>query len=81
MARQADAVRAALGDEFASVGVSAAICFVAADWSLFARPFELDGVQVLWPSALGKLIRAEGRLDGETIGKIERRIAVALPAA
>jgi hypothetical protein len=49
MAKQVEAVRAALGDEFASVQICKAICFVAADWSLFARPIEMDRVQVLWP--------------------------------
>lgn len=58
-----------------------AICFVAADWSLFARPIEMDRVQVLWPRALGKLIRAEGGLGRETIVQIERKLAVALRAA
>jgi len=81
MAKQVEAVRAALGDEFASVQICKAICFVAADWSLFARPIEMDHVQVLWPRALGKLIRAEGELGRETIVQIERKLAVALRAA
>jgi hypothetical protein len=38
-------------------------------------------VQVLWPRALAKLIRCEGTLDGETIARIERKLALALPAA
>jgi len=33
------------------VQICKAICFVAADWSLFARPIEMDRVQVLWPCA------------------------------
>jgi hypothetical protein len=81
MTRQVEAVQAALGDEFAGVQISKAICFVAADWSLFARPIELEGVQVLWPRALAKLIRCEGTLDAETIARIERKLALALPAA
>jgi hypothetical protein len=81
MAKQLAAVRAALGDEFASVQICKAICFVAADWSLFARPLEMDRVHVLWPRALGKLIHSEGALGREAIVEIERRLAVALPAA
>jgi hypothetical protein len=81
MTKQVHTVRAALGDEFASVQICRAICFVAADWSLFASPIELDRVQVLWPRALAKLIRTEGALGAETIAQIERKLAVALPAA
>jgi hypothetical protein len=81
MAKQVAAVRAALGDEFATVQICKAICFVAADWSLFARPIEMDGVQVLCPRALGKLIRSEGALGRDAIVQIERRLAAALPAA
>lgn len=81
MAKQVDAVRAVLGDEFASVKICKAICFVAADWSLFARPIEMDQVHVLWPRALGKLMRTEGALARETLVQIERKIALALPAA
>jgi Nuclease-related domain len=51
MAKQVAAVRAALGDEFGGVQICKAICFVAADWSLFARPIEMEGVRVLWPRA------------------------------
>jgi hypothetical protein len=41
----------------------------------------MDGVHVLWPRALGKLIRTEGPLSREEIARIERKLAVALPAA
>lgn len=81
MTKQAQAVRAALGDEDASVKVCKTICFVDADWSMFARPIEMDGVRVLWPRALGKLLRTEGPLSHEEIARIERKLAVALPAA
>src|SRR5581483_8237399 len=42
MTKQVDAVRKARGDEFANVQICKAICFVEADWPLFARPIELD---------------------------------------
>jgi hypothetical protein len=51
------------------------------DWSLIARPIELDGVHVLWPRALGKLRRTKGSHSREEIVRIERKLAVALPAA
>ena len=80
MTKQAQAVRAAL-DEDASLQICKTICFVDADWSLFARPIEMEGVHVLWPRALGKLIRTEGSLSRDEIARIERKLALALPAA
>src|SRR6266545_60432 len=51
MGKQVDAIRTALGqpvmEEF-QVEVRAALCFVDAEWSLFARPFQLGGVWVGW---------------------------------
>jgi hypothetical protein len=81
MTKQAQAVRAALDDEDASLQICKTICFVDADWSLFARPIEMEGVHVLWPRALGKLIRTEGSLSHDEIARIERKLAQALPAA
>jgi Nuclease-related domain len=81
MTKQAQAVRAALDGEDASVQICKTICFVDADWSQVARPIELEGVHVLWPHALGKLIRTEGSPSREEIARIERKLALALPAA
>jgi len=80
MTKQVDAVRKARGDEFANVQICKAICFVEADWPLFARPIELDRVHVCWPGALGKLLRTEGTLSQGEIAQIERRLALAVPA-
>jgi hypothetical protein len=79
--KQVDAVRAALQPEFADVSVCKALCFVDADWSLFANPIELGGAHVLWPRALGKLVRTEGSLSEEQITAIERQLARMLPGA
>jgi hypothetical protein len=76
-----DAVRAALGQEFQDVRVCKTLCFVNADWSLFARPIELGGAHVVWPTALGKLLRSEGILDPNAISRVERVLALGLPAA
>lgn len=82
MTKQTRAVRTALGDEDASVKICKTICFVNADWSLFARPIEMDGVHVLWPRALGKLLHTEGgSLSRDEIARVERKLALALPAA
>ena len=38
------------------------LCFVDAEWSLFAKPFALDGVWVGWPKALGERLLSDGLL-------------------
>jgi hypothetical protein len=81
MTKQAQAVRAARDSDDASLRICKTICFVEADWSLFARPIEMDGVHVLWPRALGKLIRTEGSLSRDEIARIERKLALPVPAA
>lgn len=81
MAKQANAVRAALAPDLAQVLLTQAICFVAADWSLLAQPLRFGEVHVLWPRALAKLLRAKGPGGREEIAEIERRLALALPAA
>lgn len=78
---QVDAVRAARAEQFADVRICKTLCFVDADWSLLARPIELGGAHIVWPRALGKLIRCEGTLDREAISRIERTLALALPPA
>ncbi len=47
--KQAEAVRVALGVPPEEVPIVQTICFVAADWSLWATPIQFDAVQVLWP--------------------------------
>jgi Nuclease-related domain len=84
MAKQVDAIRTALGEavirEF-SVNVRPGLCFVAAEWSLFARPFDLAGVWIGWPKALSATLRAEGELAPEHLTSLARRVANALPPA
>ncbi len=67
------------GARDASLQICKTICFVDADWSLFARPIEMEGVHVLWPRALCKLIRTEGSLTRDEIARIEHKLALALP--
>lgn len=79
--KQVEAVRTALQPEFADVSICKTLCFVDADWSLFASPIELGGAHVLWPRALGKLIRTKGSLSREQITAIEQQLARTLPKA
>jgi hypothetical protein len=84
MAKQVEAIKTAIGEpvmqEF-DVTVKAALCFVDAEWSLFAKPFALDGVWIGWAKALGAHLQAEGALAPEHVRLLARRVAEALPPA
>ena len=54
------------------------VCIIA-EWPLLAQAFELDGVQVLWPRRLAKLIAKPGPLTN--IDPIVDRLATTLTAA
>lgn len=81
IAEQAEAARTALAPDLSWLPLTQVICFVGADWSLFARPLRFDDVHVLWPRALRKLLRANGPLTPEVIAQVERRLALELPSA
>jgi hypothetical protein len=74
MAKQVDAVRTALGAEWADVPVRPVLCFVDTDWRWFAAPFELDGVLVSWPRAVCELLARPGPYSGATVGSIFARL-------
>ena len=84
MAKQVEAINSAIGEpvmqEF-DVTVRAALCFVDAEWSLFTKPFALDGVWIGWAKALGARLQAEGALAPEHVRLLARRVAEALPRA
>ena len=80
MTWQMEAVRKALdADAHADVPLRAVLCFVDAEWSLFAKPIVLDGVTILWPKALHELVRRGAVLDAGGIDRVARDIAAALP--
>jgi hypothetical protein len=84
MAKQVDAIRTALGEavihEF-RVNVRAALCFVGAEWPLFAKPFGLGGVWIGWPKALDARLHAEEQLAPEDLAALARLVAESLPPA
>lgn len=67
MAMQVDAVRAALGTDWADVPVRPALCFIDADWAWFAKPFELASVVVAWPKAIYEQLARPGPYTAEGI--------------
>jgi hypothetical protein len=84
MSKQVEAVQQSLGvglmQEF-EVTVTPVLCFVNAEWSLFARPFRLGGVWVEWPQSLGQRLTAAGSLEAEHMQILARKVATALPEA
>ena len=81
MPKQVTAVRDAVGELLGDLPVIPALCFVAAEWRLFARPFVVREVWVGWPRALGALIRQPGPLTPTEIDMLGRQIVARLPAA
>ena len=82
MAKQVAAVRAALGEpmmEEFELRLTPVLCFIEADWPLFARPFQLGGVWVDGPKSLGKRIEQLGHLEPEHVRALAKRVAAALP--
>jgi Nuclease-related domain len=83
MGKQFAAVREALGDATISefeLEVTPVVCFVAAEWTLFAKPFRLGSVWIEWPQSLGRRLAAPGPLSPEHVQTLAKRVAAALPA-
>lgn len=78
MDRQVDAVKSVLSDR---VSVHAALCFTAATWRLFAKPFRIGTVWVTWANALAALITAPGELEGDEVTHVASQLSRALRPA
>lgn len=74
---QVDAVRHALGED---VPIHAAVCFTDAEWRLFAKPFQHNGVWVTWARKLVDLIAAPGELTEDDVLELGERVIAAFPA-
>lgn len=84
MAKQTEAIRSALGEPMITefeVEIRAALCFVNAEWGLFAKPMLLNGVWVGWGKALREGLAAPGHLNTDHLMLLARRIADILPPA
>ena len=76
---QTDAVHAALDP--ATAPIHPVLTFVAAEWSLFAKPLRLDDVWICWPKKLPALIRqADAVLTGAQVEEAAQRLSERLPA-
>jgi hypothetical protein len=82
MASQVKAVRKALERVSAGqVAVVPVLCFVDADWSLFARPFQLGGVWIEWPRSLRERILRGGSISPARVAVLAEIMSEALPRA
>lgn len=74
---QLDLVRDALGSTH--VPSRAALCFVDAEWSMLARPFDIRDVRICGPRGLAGQVRAAGPLPRGQIRTLAGRLAKAFP--
>lgn len=79
---QAEVVRDALGPVgFVDVPVRPVLCFIGAEWGLFASSFKLGSVLVTYPKLLYRLLRKDAAVDTAAIQDAARALAAALPSA
>lgn len=69
------------GTSIPVAAVHGALCFVDAEFRLFAKPFEVGGVLVSWGKALRERMVAAGPLDADQCAAIHRHLAANLPPA
>ncbi|MBI5088005.1 MAG: NERD domain-containing protein [Actinobacteria bacterium] len=78
--RRVKAVRAALEPlGLAIAPVHPVLVFVQADWGLFGKPFDIDGVHVVWAKRLIQAVTEPGPWDRSVIDAVARQLSAALP--
>jgi hypothetical protein len=77
--RQIDVVRIALDDD--DIPIFGSLCFIDAEWKLFAKPFRQNDVWVSGPRRLAEMIAEPGSLEQSDVLAIAGRLASSLPAA
>jgi hypothetical protein len=87
MAKQVEVVRTQVEDVAPVPGdsdvplIRPALCFVDAEWSLFAKPMKLQGVHISGPKALARWIQEPGSLTTEQVLALGSRLAERLAPA
>jgi hypothetical protein len=80
MQRQVDAVRSALDPMgLATLPVHPALVFTNSEWGLFAKPFDIKGVRILWAKRLCELVVQAGSIEPTRIDSIARQLSSKLP--
>lgn len=66
---------------FVGVPVRPVLCFIGAEWGMFASPFKVGHVLVTLPKFLYELLGKEDEVETAVIQEAARRLADELPAA
>jgi len=79
---QVNAVMEALAELELPTGyiVQPVLCFINADWSWFSGNLSVDGVPVVGPRGLKRLVQQEGPLDPQTRQQLYSHLAERLPS-
>jgi hypothetical protein len=83
MHKQLAVVQGVLDNEsaLADIQLAGALCFVGAEWSLFARPIQIRSITVTWPKALVETFEKQAVLPPDRIATVGRVLAERLPPA
>lgn len=61
--------------------VRGVLCFIDAEWRVFARPFEVQSILVGWPRVVRRRLLDEGPVDATERSTIQRHLAISFPPA
>ena len=75
---QITAVRKVLANP--EIPIHPVLCFVGAGWGFFSKPFQHNGVWVIWVSKLAEMILEPGPLGEDEVQAIATKLARGLPA-
>ncbi len=82
LTRQVDAVYGALdGLTPGELPIHAALCFVDAEWRLFAKPFRIGGVWVTGGKRLAEMIAEAGPISATAVMEVAERLSERLVPA
>jgi hypothetical protein len=80
--KQLERMTAAMASSpYADVALHGALCFVDAEWGLFAKAFSIRNVHVTWGKELCERLVADGPIDEGAREAIHRHIAASFPPA
>jgi Nuclease-related domain len=79
---QGETVREALASlGIEGVPVRPVLCFIGAEWGMFASPVKLGSVLVTWPKSLYDLLRNDAEIETAIIQETARHLARTVPRA
>jgi len=66
---------------FVDIPVRPVLCFINAEWGLFASSLKHGSVVITWPKVLYELLTEDAEVDTSTIQETARHLADKLPRA